>query len=143
MLRKLAADGEAKAMFYLGNSLKRERKEEHTQAFAWITRCFNLCSPGDRLHAPAALSLGACHYDGTGTPQNLAEAVKYFRIAAEGGELDAQNRFGICLRNGIGVAIDHAQALVWLRKAASKGDAFALANLGVMYWTCEGMALTA
>jgi TPR repeat protein len=143
VLRELAAHAEVLAMLYLGDSFKRERIEEHTQAFAWITRGFNLCSPGDSLRAPAALSLGECHYDGTGTPRNLAEAVKYFLIAAEGGEQDAQNRLGICLRNGIGIAIDHAQALVWLRKAASQGDAFALANLRVMYWHCEGLARTA
>jgi TPR repeat protein len=34
LLRELAADGEALAMFFLGESLKRYRKEDHTHAFA-------------------------------------------------------------------------------------------------------------
>lgn len=50
-----------------------------------------------------------------------AEAVKWYRLAAENGDAEAQFALGICLRAGEGVKKDNAEADKWLRKAANQG----------------------
>ena len=50
-----------------------------------------------------------------------AEAVKWYRKAAEQGHSDAQNNLGACYDEGDGVAVDKAEAVKWYRKAAEQG----------------------
>ncbi|MDX6915770.1 tetratricopeptide repeat protein [Pectobacterium carotovorum] len=64
------------------------------------------------------------------------EALKWFRIAAEGGQRDAQNILGLAYEEGRwGVNIDGDEALKWYERAASQGDNTAQMNLGRMYYT--------
>ena len=53
--------------------------------------------------------------------EDKAEAVKWFRKAAEQGHSDAQNSLGYCYYNGEGVEEDKAEAVQWFRKAAEQG----------------------
>ena len=46
-----------------------------------------------RGYAPAQNMLGICYRDGLGTEQNLSEAERYFRLAADQGYSDAVNNF--------------------------------------------------
>jgi len=48
---------------------------------------------------------------GEGVPQDYAEAVKWYRIAAEQGDAEAQAMLGIMYLNGEGVPQDNVQAL--------------------------------
>ena len=59
---------------------------------------------------------------------NYAEAVKWFRKAAEQGHADAQYHLGWCYRKGEGVPQDTAEAVKWWRKAARQG------NFRAQYW---------
>ncbi|WP_174872413.1 SEL1-like repeat protein [Pectobacterium polaris] len=64
------------------------------------------------------------------------EALKWFRVAAEGGQRDAQNILGLAYEEGRwGVNIDGDEALKWYERAASQGDNTAQMNLGKMYYT--------
>ena len=78
--------------------------------------------------------------DGEGVAQDDAQALVWFRNAADQGNADAQYSLGVMYRDGQGVAQDNAQALVWFRKAADQGDAEAQYNLGVMYGNGKGVA---
>ena len=61
---------------------------------------------------------------GLGVPQDHAEAVKWYRKAAEQGNADAQSSLGAMYGDGQGVAQDYVRAHMWLNLAAasSSGD---------------------
>ncbi|QDX96801.1 sel1 repeat family protein [Pectobacterium carotovorum subsp. carotovorum] len=63
------------------------------------------------------------------------EALKWFRVAAEGGQPDAQNILGLAYEEGRwGVFPDGVEAEKWYERAAKQGDDNALMNLGKMYY---------
>ncbi len=66
-------------------------------------------------------------------PKDEAEAVRWYRKAAEQGYAQAQFNLGVVYANGRGVAKDEAEAVRWYRKAAEQGLAMAQYNLGVAY----------
>ena len=68
-----------------------------------------------------------------------AEAVKWYRKAAEQGHESAQFNLGVMYDNGEGVTEDDAEAVKWYRKAAEQGYDSAQYNLGVMYAKGEGV----
>ncbi len=76
---------------------------------------------------------------GKGVPRDYAEAVKWYRKAAEQGYAGSQNNLGLMYDNGEGVPQNYAEAAKWYRKAAKQGEAIAQANLGFMYFRGEGM----
>ena len=71
--------------------------------------------------------------NGEGVPQDYAEAVKWYRRAAEQGYAVAQNNLGSMYYNGTGVPQDYAEAVKWYRRAVEQGYALAQSNLGFMY----------
>lgn len=87
-------------------------------------------------NARAQCNLGAI-YD---RDQNYAEAVRWYRKAAEQDYDIAQYLLGGMYEQGSGVTQDYAEAVRWWRKAAERGNAEALYNLGVMYATGRGVA---
>jgi len=82
---------------------------------------------------------GEKYYFGEGVPQNYAEAIKWYRKAAEQGHADAQFRLGICYGDGKGVPQDYTEAVKWLRKAAEQENAHAQFCLGVSYEDGKGI----
>ena len=79
-------------------------------------------------------------YDiGRGVPQDDAEAVRWYRLAAEQGDASAQYNLGVRYDDGLGVPLDDAEAVRWYRLAAEQGHVSAQNNLGVMYSTGEGV----
>ena len=79
------------------------------------------------------------YYSVRGVPQDHAEAAKWFRKAADQGDVDTQFNLGAMYVNGEGVPQDHAEAVKWFRKAADQGDADAQFNLGVAYGNADGV----
>ena len=76
---------------------------------------------------------------GYGVLQYSAEAVNWYRKAAEQGDAGAQDMLGSMYTAGRGVPQDPAEAVSWYRKAAEQGDAEAQFNLGVMYANGKGV----
>jgi TPR repeat protein len=72
--------------------------------------------------------------------RNNAEAVEWYRKAADQGHAEAQCNLGILLWNGDGVARDRLDAIKWFRKAAAQGSANAQFSLGVAYVTGDAVA---
>ena len=58
---------------------------------------------------------------GNGVPENDAEAVKWYRKAADQGLADAQSNLGVMYFNGDGVPENHVRAYVWLSMAKTQG----------------------
>lgn len=80
-------------------------------------------------------ALGEMYFTGRGTlfqqfftfgvRQNYAEAAKWYRRAAEQGNVLAQIRLGWLCERGDGVKQDYAEAYFWFSLAASKSPSFA------------------
>ena len=61
-------------------------------------------------------------YDnGEGVLEDDAEAVRWYRLAAEQGHSGAQRNLGLMYRNGEGVLENDAEAYAWLNIAAAQG----------------------
>jgi TPR repeat protein len=58
-------------------------------------------------------------------------AVKWYRKAAEQGDVKAQANLGLCYYNGKGVGQNYKEAARWCLKAAEMGHAKAQYNLGM------------
>ena len=69
------------------------------------------------------------------TPRRL----KWYRLAADQGNADAQNNLGAMYDNGQGVPQNYAEAVKWFRLAADQGHAIAQNNLGLMYAKGQGV----
>ncbi len=72
--------------------------------------------------------------------KQYAEAVDWFRKAAEQGYAEGQYWLGWCYRDGHGVAKDKSMAVYWYRKAAEQGHASGQYWLGFYYYWGQGVA---
>jgi TPR repeat protein len=75
-----------------------------------------------------------------GGQKGYAQAMAWYRKAADKGHAAAMNSIGGMYEYGEGVARDDLQAAAWYRRAAEKGYAAAMYNLGVMYARGKGVA---
>ncbi len=73
------------------------------------------------------------------TKQDLKEAVKWYRKAAEQGDSSTQVDLGLMYYEGRGVKQDFKEAAKWFRKAAKQGEAFSQSVLGEMYSDAQGV----
>lgn len=65
--------------------------------------------------------------------------MRELKLAANNGEVWAQNNLGNCFYYGAGVEQDYQKAVKWYRKAAEQGNAEAQNNLGECYYAGEGV----
>ena len=70
---------------------------------------------------------------------DYAEAMRWFRKAADLGNANAMENIGMLYRTGQGVIRDDAEALRWWRKAADLGDANAMFQIGAAYRDGRGV----
>jgi len=59
---------------------------------------------------------------GCGVAQDFTEAFKWFRLAADQGNVDGQAWIGVMYYHGESVAVDDSEAMKWFKKAADQGD---------------------
>ena len=78
-------------------------------------------------------TLGSMYHDGKGGPQDFKQAFKWYKRAAEQGNVDAQHCLGMMYDGGKGVPQDYQEALKWIRRAAEQGDSRSQFLLGVNY----------
>jgi hypothetical protein len=85
-------------------------------------------------NAGAQFNLGLMYSNGRGTPQNYAEASKWFGLAANQGNVGAQFGLGGFYYFGLGgMPQNYIQASKWFRLAAEQGNEGAQLGLGTMY----------
>jgi TPR repeat protein len=77
--------------------------------------------------------LGFMYRNGRGVPKDAAQAVQWYRAAAEQNDAMAQFKLGLMCFHGEGVPKDNVQAVKWYRAAAEQGLVEAQNMLGVMY----------
>ncbi|HUG62111.1 MAG TPA: peptidoglycan-binding protein [Methylomirabilota bacterium] len=70
--------------------------------------------------------------EGRGVEQDLVEAARWYRLAAEAGLPLAQYRLGSLYEKGQGVPRDVAAAIDWYARAAEAGNAKAMHNVAVL-----------
>ena len=84
-------------------------------------RLFRIAAEKGKISSGLAqYSLGLMYDEGQGVPQDYAEAVKWYRKAAEQGHARAQNNLGAMYYKGRGVPQDYAEAHMWFNLAASR-----------------------
>jgi len=87
----------------------------------------------------AQSNLGVMYGEGRSVPQDDAEAVRWYLMAAEQENTTAQNNLGVMYVEGRSVPQDDAEAVRWYRMAAEQGLASAQTNLGWMYENGRGV----
>ena len=70
---------------------------------------------------------------------DYAEALKWYRLAAEQGDAKAQYNLALMYDDGHGTPQDYAETIKWYRLSAEQGHAMALNNLGLMYDNGHGV----
>ena len=90
--------------------------------------------------AEAQHELGIRYREGTSVPKDPANALKWFRKAADQGYAESELILGWSYREGrLGLEKDAQAAFNWFRKAAEQGDAWGQAELAFMYERGEGV----
>ncbi len=87
-------------------------------------------------HAAIANEMGSIYYD---VEKDMNEAVKFYRMAAEQGNINAQNNLASCYYHGHGIPQDYEKTFEWYRKAAEQGHVDAQNNLGACYQNGYGV----
>jgi len=70
---------------------------------------------------------------------DYAEAIKWYRLAADQGNANGQNNLGVMYEDGKGIPKDYAEAAKWYRLAAEQGNANGQYNFGNMYAFGQGV----
>ena len=70
-------------------------------------------------------NLGVRYANGEGVPEDDAEAVRWYRLAAEQGHQDSQWSLGRMYRYGEGIPEDQVLAYMWYNLAAAQGNVMA------------------
>lgn len=92
--------------------------------------------------------LGNSYYTGKGVKENEQEAIRLWKLSADGGQAAAQYNLGLLYDRDSVVFRDHRDVLVfkahdeavkWYKKAADAGHNGARLNLGYMYYSGRGV----
>jgi hypothetical protein len=85
----------------------------------------------DDLGAQAAL--GQAYEKGLGVRASIDQALRWYRLASEGGDPFAPFQIGALYERGSGVEQNYAEAARWYRIAAERGNDTAQASLAYLY----------
>ena len=77
-------------------------------------------------------NLGFMYANGEGVPKNDAEAMKWYRKAAQQGDVMAQVNLGVMYGTGKGVPMNYVKAYMWYSLAKAQGEKKASDNLGII-----------
>lgn len=135
---KLAEHGDADAEYAIGYGyLLGENAEgynsyfiqNYEKGFYWMKRAVS----HENADASACVLLASCYEYGYGVEVDLVEAVKWYGIAAEKGNVVAMEKLAMAYYDGIGVEKDNDLAVKWVTKSAEAGYSVAQYNLGYFY----------
>jgi len=142
-LKKLAAAGNAEAMFYLADCHGRGAlglETDNKEAFSLYQ------SAAKAGHAAAAYRTAVCcelgNEEGGGTRKDPGKAIQWYKRAATLGDTPAMYKMGMILLKGLlGQPRNPREAVGWLKRAAERADAenpHALHELGLLYEAPQG-----
>ena len=82
------------------------------------------------------------HFNGDGVAENTKEAIKWFKLAGEQGDVKAQLKLGyIYYYMDKYIPQDYKEAFRWFGLASEQGDAEAQLHLGLMYSAGKGVLI--
>jgi TPR repeat protein len=121
---------------FRAESLTRSLAEKYAKELRWFLSVAEI-GDGDVLLNVANL------YNCTngGLPQDSAEAVRWYRLAADRGNEEALCFIGKMYETGDGVEQDFSEAMRWYLLAAERGNAGAMFNIGMMYNRNQGVSI--
>ena len=124
-LQQKAAAGDADAQCGLGKQYEFALgvPQDNEQAAYWLEKS------GEQGDIIAQVELGVV----LDKMQNYAQALIWYRLAADQGNARAEYNLALAYQNGEAVPKDMAQAMAWYRKSADQGDPAAELNLAVVY----------
>jgi len=97
----------------------------------------------DAGNADCQTSMGLLYQAGEKIPGGVkadpAEAVKWYRLAAEQNHTEAIQHLGMMYAMGMGVKQDDAEAVKWFRKGSDLGNSDARWGLGQCYFDGRGV----
>ena len=129
----LARQGNGEAQYTLALYYGLGAPPDLTKVAEWLLKS------AKQGHPQAQLILGHERY----FRQDYADAVKWYRLAAEQGDAAAQSKLGDMYYQGEGLAQDYAEAARWYRRAAQQGSGLssqsAQYTLGLMYAEGKGV----
>ena len=129
--RKAAEQGHAYAQANL--SFRHYQAEEFPEAFEWCQRAAHSQLPW------AQFNVGLMCRRGEGTVQSDMEAARWYRLAADQGFAEAEQKLADLYCLGRGVPLNYELAGTWYGKAARQGNAEAQFQLAQLYSTGQGV----
>jgi TPR repeat protein len=82
----------------------------------------DLRNRADHGDVEAQWQMAVRYHNGEGVPQDDAQAMLWFQLAAEQGNVDAQSHLGAYYWAGRGVPVDLSKAYMWSEIAVAGGD---------------------
>ena len=104
-----------------GNAIHANLKQEDEKMIKRMLFFWETMPAVEAGYEPWYFEAGKEFAIGEIVPQDLKEASKWFRLAAEQGEAGAMFCLGACYLEGTGVKMDKGEALKWFEKAAALG----------------------
>ena len=95
---------------------------------------------GGHTKAQAALGLVLARGGGAGVERKVASAMRWLRLAAVAGEVDAQFHLGKMIQIGLNATAGFSDALRWYAKAAARGHIGGMFELAVAFEYNRGLA---
>ncbi len=116
MVRRVAMVAFMVLLLGLGGFVGANEVDRNTAAPAQV---FREWVPAALAGDPVAqFELGRAYADGAGTVADMAEAARWYKLAADQGSARAQRDLAILYNKGLGVPQDYVQAYVWFDLAA-------------------------
>lgn len=135
LLQPLADKGVSRAqfriayMYYLGRGFERDRAKADEMIRTALPAVQKFADEG---RGWAQSDIGSLYEDGLVLPRDYAEAIYWYRSAAEQGYPGAQTNLGVMYARGLGVSTSRKTAIEWFQRAAKQGDIAAIRNLEAM-----------
>jgi len=101
----------------------------------WASAVREWQQPAAAGDADAQFNLGQAYKLGRGVPMDMAQAERWYALAAQQGHVQAENNYGLILfQNG-----KRADAVKWLEKSAQRGEARSQFVLGTMLFNGDAV----
>ncbi len=127
VLIAILASGDAHAQSSIADGIALVQAGRIAAARNLFTKLANAGEPHAMYH------LGAMYHSGAGGPQDLEQAVYWYRKASDAGALEAKLALGSLFYKGKGVSKDLSKALRLFSEAANAGLLAAQYNLAMMH----------
>ena len=131
--RMAAEKGVVQAQFQLANLYSMQAQLSQLDSSAFSLALTKVDPSQAQLMRNIRYQLGS-------TVNGYSEAVKFYRMAAETGNVDAQYALGNIYFQGAGVAKDYSEAMKWYQMAAQQGHGGAQCMTGHLY--ARGLGIT-